>query len=193
MQCTDGDKFMKNTQRVWDNFWHMQKLRSAAGRWWFWVGLVALVLLALYLAGYLKWYAEGAKYRIQNQISNNYIAAQEAQQAALEAQYKNDPYGGATPEETLKLFIEALEKKDYTLASNYFLPEKRQEALGRMPEGVSSGGFDALVKAYRQGSVETVVNKNKSEIEIVSASELAPYLFQLTKNSFNNKWLISEL
>lgn len=168
----------------------MQKIYR---KWWFWVGVVALVLAALYFAGYLKWYAEGAKYRIQNQISNQYIASQEAQQAALEAQYKNDPYGGATPEATLKLFIEALEKKDYTLASNYFVPEVRAESLRKMPEGVSSGGFTALIQAYNNGQVETTTVKNESEITIVSSNQGAPYIFRLIQNPFNNRWLISEL
>jgi len=171
----------------------MQNLRWAIGRWWFWVGVVALILVAFYLAGYLRWYAEGAKYRIQNQISNQYIASQEAQQAALEAQYKNDPYGGATPEATLKLFIEALEKKDYTLASNYFIPEKRQEALKNMPEGVSSGGFAALIQAYNKGQVTTSTVTNESEITIASSNQGAPYIFRLIQNPFTKKWLISEL
>src|SRR3989338_11380437 len=151
---------------------HMQKMLK---RWWFWVGVVVLLVLAVYLSGYLEWYAEGAKYRIQNEISNQYIKSQEAQQAALEAQYKNDPYGGATPEETLRLFIEALEKKDYTLASNYFVPEKRGESLKRMPEGVQSGGFDALIKAYRSGRVQTAINGDKSEIKVFGISEPAPF------------------
>lgn len=42
-----------------------------------------------------------------------------------EAEYNQalaqDIYGGKTPEETLSLFIEALEKNDTSLASNYFM------------------------------------------------------------------------
>lgn len=41
-------------------------------------------------------------------------------QKQVEKAYKNDTYGGATPEETLKLFVEALKKEDVELASKYF-------------------------------------------------------------------------
>lgn len=157
------------------------------------MGTVVLLALAVYLKGYFQWYADGAKYRDINANAQAYLAAQEKNQAALEAQYKNDPYGGATPEETLRLFIEALEKKDYTLASNYFIPEERAESLKKMPEGVQSGGFDALIKAYRTGRIQTAVNGDKSEIEVFSTSEPAPFFFQFVTNPFTNKWLISGL
>ena len=45
----------------------------------------------------------------------------------LQAQYESDTYGGATPEETLQLFIAALEAGDIELASKYFLPDERGE------------------------------------------------------------------
>lgn len=41
-------------------------------------------------------------------------------QKQVEEAYRNDIYGGATPEETLKLFVEALKKEDIELASKYF-------------------------------------------------------------------------
>jgi len=173
----------------------MQKLRWVSRKWWFWVGAVVLVLVALYFAGYLKWYAEGAKYRIQNEISNQYIASQEREQAALEAQYKNDPYGGATPEATLKLFIEALEKKDYTLASNYFVPEKRAEELNALPEAVKSGGVAGIISAYRMGKVKPTkyTGEEKFEFRLYEPDSTAPFILTIIKNPFTNKWLISEL
>ena len=173
----------------------MQKLRWVIGRWWFWVVVVALILVAFYLAGYLKWYAEGAKYRIQNEISNQYIASQEREQAALEAQYKNDPYGGATPEATLKLFIEALEKKDYALASNYFVPEKRAEELSALPEAVKSGGVDMMINAYINGKLtsEKYGGQDKYEIRLFPPQDDVPFVFTLIKNPFTIKWLISDL
>ena len=46
---------------------------------------------------------------------------------ALEKAYQEDTYGGATPEETLQLFIDALKAGDIDLASKYFLPEDREK------------------------------------------------------------------
>ncbi len=181
--------------QMWDNFPHMRKLRWAGKQWWFWVGVVVLLAFALYLKGYFEWYAEGAKYRIQNEISNNYIAAQEKQQADLEAQYKNDPYGGATPEETLKLFIEALEKKDYTLASNYFIPEKQKQYEEDLIDAAKTSGPTLMIAAYKGGSVkiEKYLNEDQYKVRLYSNENKPPFIFEIIKNPFKDKWLISEL
>ncbi|MFH1188380.1 MAG: hypothetical protein V1652_00865 [bacterium] len=43
-----------------------------------------------------------------------------------------DTYGGTTPQETLRMFIDAMEKEDYELASKYFVIERQQEELDGM-------------------------------------------------------------
>lgn len=48
-------------------------------------------------------------------------------QMALSKPYREDVYGGKTPEETWALFLDALKKKDVELASKYFVPEKQVE------------------------------------------------------------------
>ena len=53
----------------------------------------------------------------------------EREVAGLQEQYANDIYGGDTPEETLELFIQALESGDVELASKYFVVEKQEEGL----------------------------------------------------------------
>lgn len=40
-----------------------------------------------------------------------------------------DTHGGKTPQETLRMYIEAVEKGDYELASKYFIEEKRDEEI----------------------------------------------------------------
>ncbi len=49
-----------------------------------------------------------------------------ALQSKLEELYRNDKYGGKTPEETFDMFIAALEKGDIELASKYFVIEKQE-------------------------------------------------------------------
>ena len=41
--------------------------------------------------------------------------------------YFEDTYGGKTPKETLELFIAAVEKEDFALASKYFVLSKQRE------------------------------------------------------------------
>lgn len=52
----------------------------------------------------------------------------EAKKIEYEAMMK-DTYGGKTPQETLQLYIQAIEKGDYELASEYFVREKQDENL----------------------------------------------------------------
>ena len=40
-----------------------------------------------------------------------------------------DTYGGKTPQETLQMYIEAVEKGDYELASKYFIENNRDKEL----------------------------------------------------------------
>ncbi|OGM90616.1 hypothetical protein A2755_03630 [Candidatus Wolfebacteria bacterium RIFCSPHIGHO2_01_FULL_48_22] len=54
------------------------------------------------------------------EVEQNYAAYQEWEEQYRQA-IAQDTYGGSTPEETLQLFIEALENGDVELASKYFL------------------------------------------------------------------------
>ncbi|MBI2062800.1 MAG: hypothetical protein HYT61_01000 [Candidatus Yanofskybacteria bacterium] len=53
-------------------------------------------------------------------------AAKSAQEQ-LEKLYRNDKYGGKTPEETFDMFIAALENDDVELASKYFVLNKQDQ------------------------------------------------------------------
>ncbi len=55
----------------------------------------------------------------------NWWAARALQNEA-EKPYRNDKYGGKTPEETFDMFIAALEKSDVELASKYFVLKKQE-------------------------------------------------------------------
>ena len=46
---------------------------------------------------------------------------------ALEKAYREDQYGGNTPEETLQLFIDALKKGDTDLAAKYFIIDEQEK------------------------------------------------------------------
>jgi len=65
-----------------------------------------------------------------------YINTKKVQQLAEELkkqeeeQYQKamaDTYGGKTPQETLKMYIDAVQKGDYELASKYFIESKREK------------------------------------------------------------------
>ncbi|MBI2604408.1 MAG: hypothetical protein HYW56_02590, partial [Candidatus Harrisonbacteria bacterium] len=55
---------------------------------------------------------------------NGYLLPMERYNAYMDL-FRNDTYGGATPEETLKLFVAALRAGDVEKASLYFMPDDR--------------------------------------------------------------------
>ncbi len=76
----------------------------------------ALVLWALIDSFYQAW--QGYKWQKQT----------DKFQAALEQPYKEDTYGGKTPEETWGMFLDALKKGDIDLASKYYDVEHQSKA-----------------------------------------------------------------
>lgn len=110
----------------------------------------------------------------------------------LEKQYAEDPYGGETPEETLRLFIDALKKGDTDLAARYFVLDKQEqwrEDLGEMKDKnllndmVKDLEATRLTKKTEKEAFFTLVGKNNiAEAELI-----------IGKNPYNRKWKIYEL
>lgn len=153
-------------------------------RWWFWA-LVALGTVAAWQAVlYFNWEGEQGKYAVRNAVADAYMEYIAKHDAELEAAYKADTYGGATPEETLKLFIEALEKKDYELASKYFVVERQQSALVYLERGLP-----LVVAAYGTGEIKTSIDSlGGAIIEIFPKGQVVPFGFELKLNTSTNKW-----
>lgn len=63
--------------------------------------------------------------------------AMEDAAARLRAEQMKDVYGGKTPQETLSMYIDAVEKGDYGLASKYFVLGKQEEELRSLSSAVS--------------------------------------------------------
>jgi hypothetical protein len=112
-----------------------------------------------------------------------------------------DTYGGKTPEETLKLFIEALKAGDIELASKYFALEtnsqdpdyltrkKWEEGLRKIKE---KNGLEEVISKLLQlkltfkdedGAVFKLFNSNK-EVEV---------LLEMKMNKYSKVWKIESL
>lgn len=59
--------------------------------------------------------------------------------------YKDDTYGGKTPEETWTMFLDALKKGDVELASKYFVVEKQGEWLNTLSKTKNNGGLPKVL------------------------------------------------
>lgn len=64
----------------------------------------------------------------------------------LERKYAEDTYGGDTPEETLRLFIEALKASDTELAAKYFILDKQREWKESLAKIKDNGLLDDTIK-----------------------------------------------
>lgn len=165
-------------------------------RWWFWVGVTVIAIGAFYVKGYIAWQGEGAAYDEYAKMTAEHVAQQRAQSAALEKAYREDTYGGATPEETLKLYIEALEKGDFELASKYWVFEKQSEFKTKVNAAKESGGLEAFITAYRKGRIEQSLDESVSgaiEIKLFEPGENVPFGARFVQNQFIQKWKILEL
>ncbi|MEX0934135.1 MAG: hypothetical protein WD003_02700, partial [Candidatus Paceibacterota bacterium] len=82
--------------------------------------VISIIVLIIAIIGLVYYYSTNLsltpEQKAEKEILDYY--------ADLEEQYKNDTFGGETPEETLELFIAALEAEDIELASKYFLPDE---------------------------------------------------------------------
>ena len=108
-----------------------------------------------------------------------------------ENKYKNDTYGGATPEETLQLFITALKNGDTDLAAKYFLiddQEKWREDLSKIKE---RNLLDAMVgdlenaKRYR--------SQNESQVFFTSGNELGESVAVIDIIKIGSRWKIRDI
>ena len=131
----------------------------------------------------------GARY-LQYRNSPEYQTLQDLKK--LEKEYAEDTYGGDTPEETLRLFIDALKKGDTDLAAKYFVldvqPEWR-EGLAKIKE---KGLLEEMVKDLEK--LEKT-KENPDEVFYVATNEKNIVSIQLIigKNPYSNIWKIYEL
>ena len=85
----------------------------------------------------------------------------------IEKAYREDPYGGITPEETLQLFIDALKKGDTDLAAKYFVLDKQEEMRVDLDLVKEKGLLDELLVDLER----TVKTKTSNEEVFFVASD----------------------
>lgn len=117
--------------------------------------------------------------------------------ADYERRMAADKAGGATPQETLALFIEAARAGDVERAASYFLPDengKRDVWLKALEEKRAAGELEAIIGLLEQavpaesealaGDFEFLIKDNLGNIQAVVDMEL---------NNYSNVWKIESL
>lgn len=101
-----------------------------------------------------------------------------------------DIYGGKTPQETLRLYIEAVEAGDYELASRYFVEENRTKELessNRMTENAIQNYTKLLSDALNRIDIVGNYDSDKKYFSIYK-----PILVRMTLYP-NGTWKIVEI
>ena len=111
------------------------------------IGFLSMIFLVV--GGYTtwRWYEVRAREKMASEFTSRLGRAEEEIRAAELA----DTYGGATPQETLRLYIDAIRKRDYELAIKYFVGGDRETE------------FDTLDRATKEDLARYLVLLNDLE------------------------------
>ena len=100
--------------------------------WKFVLGLIAVIVGVFVLANVGLWlWQKYDLWQMQKRVQELTEGLKRIEQEDY-ARAMADTYGGKTPQETLQMYIDAVEKGDYELASKYFIGDKQDEELNKL-------------------------------------------------------------
>jgi len=142
--------------------------------------IIIVVILAIFL---LAEYDRRQNAKAVDQLNQTIL---DIQKADYEEAMK-DTYGGKTPQETLSLYIAAVEGGDYTLASKYFIGTRQNGELENW-KNVSNDGLKKYISIIEKGVTSDGYFDEKNKRYIIHN----PVLIEL-KQYPNGIWKIIEI
>lgn len=110
-----------------------------------------------------------------------------------EQDMRNDQYGGSTPEETLRLFVEALESQDYELAARYYTLEDQISALKNILNSANGGYIGTYIQILKGLNRSVPYSSGKqADIEFFDATGEQVHFEKFRLNSYTQKWKLEE-
>lgn len=143
------------------------------------LGIAAMGVLLLLVVQYFR-YRNSPEYQVVQNLKNS------------EKQYAEDPYGGDTPEETLRLFIEALKTGDTELAAKYFILEKQQEWREDLAKIKEKGLLDEMINDLGREKYKYSISNKQIGFDVANEQKEA-IMSILTVKGSNDKWKILDL
>lgn len=159
---------------------------------------LALFLGFILLVGgsYWTWngyFSEGAKY--SRQVEENMKKYTEWEKNYNKAMTE-DVYGGKTPEETLKMFIEALKKEDIELASKYFTLNEAgkvdQEWVNGLKKAKEEGKLQGIANLATQAKL-TYKDNDGALFKLYDSAGEIKVMIEIKLNEFSKVWKIESL
>jgi len=152
--------------------------------------LVGLVILLLAIVWGVVWGPQTFSFYWYEYLNRKHLAEFEA----LEEAYRMDTNGGETPEETLDLFVVALETGDAGLAASYFVPEKRGEMEKTVKNWIRNNRVEFIVSLLNKIVFDQKeIKDGRYLVEAVNDDKEVELSVTFFKNPNSQKWLIESL
>lgn len=115
-----------------------------SSRWKFFFAMLGIILSVVGLYAVANLYTSRQGREQAQVLTNNLKQAEED----IVKQQMADTNGGKTPQETLLLYIDAIEKRDYELASKYFILENQKYEINLLnnADAQTKSSYLALLK-----------------------------------------------
>lgn len=146
---------------------------------------VFIILVLLPIAGSWVYYFY-REYRITQAVDYAKESLKQYEQDIVDKKMA-DTIGGKTPQETLQLYITAVEKGDYVLASKYFIEKNRQKELESW-NNATKKDVDRILELLRQ----TIKNQGSYSEDKNGFAIRKPLLVDFEKYP-NGVWKIIEI
>jgi len=165
--------------------------KSKSKYWKFAVGFFGVIIgiLILYTAGfwavyyYKQWQGQRAVQKLAVELER--IEKEDYERAMA------DTYGGKTPQETLQMYIDAVEKGDYELASKYFIEENREKGIKELKALDSKNNMSWFLNLIKKAMPDGEIVDNYFRMK--SKTNDDPYYFIRFIKYPNGIWKIIEI
>ncbi len=158
--------------------------------WTFWLIVLILSILTFYIHIRIITWGNMAGIRIKTEKIQEMQQAYKKNQEKVLEELKSDTYGGKTPEETLRLFVEALEERDVDLASKYISNDRRDEFKKDFYEILDKNDkeVDRFVQLYNQGTVKHIKYDGYHKVQLFDNNGNILFNSFVEYNNFTKVW-----
>ncbi len=168
--------------------------RKKIAWWMFAIGFVVIIILGIVADALWSQYFSPAAQNTQR-MQEQYAKYESWEQSYRDA-LKTDTYGEKTPQETLSLFIAALEKEDVDLASKYFMIDNnlsRQKWVDFLTKIKNEGNMQRFASDLKSAKKGNSLSTEDAGFVLLNDDGTVGFQFNLRLNKYSQLWKIESL
>ncbi len=152
----------------------------------FWAIGLFFVALFIFLIGFQVY----GRWKAERRVTELVKELERIEKEAL-ARKAADTIGGKTPQETLGMFIQAVEKGDYGLASKYLIIENQENGKKKLLSLAEKNNLRLIISLFKNAKSDgDIINGN---FRMKSETDLGPYYFIRFVLYPSGNWKIEEI